>query len=121
MKRKILVIDDEIDLGEVIKDFLDGLGYQTFIALDATQGLDIVVKEKPELVLLDILLPNISGLECLEQIKAKSPETIVIIVSGMQDEQLAKDAIRQGAYDYITKPFDLDYLQNKLLARIFPS
>ena len=121
MKKKVLVIDDELSLCEVIKDFLDSLGYQTYMAIDAIQGLEMIEREKPDVVLLDILMPEVSGLECLQRIKKSRPNTIVIIISGMQDEELAKSAIRHGAYDYITKPFDLDFLENNLLARIFPS
>ena len=118
-KKKILIIDDEMDMGEVVRDYLKDQGYEAFMTLDAVQGLEIVDKEKPDVVLLDILMPQISGMECLQQILQKNPKTIVLMVSGMQDEQIAKEAIRYGAYDYITKPFDLDYLQNSLLKRIF--
>ncbi len=121
MEKKILVIDDELSIGELIKDFLDGSGYTTFIATNAMQGIEIVRAERPALVLVDILMPEISGLECLKRIKQLYPETIVIIVTGLQDEQVAKQAIRQGAYDYILKPFNLDYLEKSILSRIFPS
>ena len=121
MKKKILIIDDEPEIGEIVKDFLNDLNYTTMIAGDATEGLALAQSEKPDLVLLDILMPQISGMECLKQIKELRPETIVVVISGLQDEQLAKQAIRRGAYDYIVKPFDLNFLQNNLLARIFPA
>lgn len=119
MSKKILVIDDEMDMGEIVKDYLEEYGYETMIAVEAVQGLEIVEKEKPQVILLDVLMPEISGIECLQKIKEVSPEAIVIIVSGMQDEQIAKEAIRYGAYDYITKPFDLEYLRTSILGRIF--
>lgn len=118
--KKILVIDDEMAVGEIIKDFLDELGYQTFIAQDAIVGMKLVEKEKPDLILLDVLMPKIGGLEALRRIKEIHPESIVVVMSGLQDEQIAKQAIRRGAYDFISKPFDLIQIQQGLLARIFP-
>ena len=118
--KKILVIDDELTIGEIVKDYLDEMGYRTFISTDAMTGLKLIEKERPDLVLLDVLMPEVGGLECLRRIKEIRPETLVVVVSGLQDEQIAKQAIRRGAYDYITKPFDLEYLQENILARVFP-
>ena len=119
--KKILVIDDESSTGEIIQDFLSDLGYQTLIATDAKRGMELVELENPDLILLDILMPGISGLECLRRIKSMKPDAIVVVVSGLKEEETAKEAIRGGAYDYLTKPFDLSYLQSDLLARIFPN
>ena len=116
--KKILVIDDEPIAGALIRDFLEGRDYKVLVATQAPVGLEIASKEKPDLVLLDMLMPKISGLECLERIKKESPETIVIILSGLQNEEIAKQALALGAYDYIIKPFDLRAIEN-LLARIF--
>ena len=118
--KKILIIDDDISVGEVLKDFLDELGYRTFYAADAKNGIIIAERERPDLILLDVLMPQIGGLEALKRIKEILPDVIVVVMSGLQDEQVAKQAIRRGAYDYITKPFDLIYVQSNLLARIFP-
>ncbi len=117
--KKILVVDDEPEVGELLADFLGLQGYQAITAVRALDGLEKVKSEKPDLVLLDIMMPEIDGLECLRRIRKMSPETIVIIISGIKDEKIAKDAIRQGAYDYIAKPFDLDYLKDNVLGRLF--
>ena len=117
--RKILVIDDEPEVCELLADFLKIHGYEALTAIRALAGLAIAEKEKPELVLLDIMMPEIDGLECLQRILKSSPESLVIMVSGLKDEKIAKEAILRGAYDYLAKPFDLDYLKNNLLARIF--
>ena len=116
--KKILVIDDEPIAGSLIKDFLEGRDYKVFAATQAKVGLEIAAKEKPDLVFLDMLMPQIGGMECLQRIKADSPETIVIILSGLQNEDIAKQALALGAYDYIVKPFNLHAIEN-LLARIF--
>lgn len=118
--KKVLVIDDELTFGEIVKDYLDEMGFQTLIATNAKTGLKLVQKERPDLILLDVLMPEIGGLECLRRIKMMSPDTIVVVISGLQDEQIARQAIRRGAFDYVTKPFDLAYLQENLIARIFP-
>jgi len=117
--RKILVIDDEVEMGEIVHDYLSDEGYKTFKAADAQEGIGLVKKEKPDVVLLDVIMPGMSGLDCLKQIKKLSPQTFVIMVSALQDEHIAKQAIQHGAYDYLTKPFDLSFLSNNLLARIF--
>ena len=120
-ERKILIIDDEITIANMIKDYLDLEGYQTFIALDPLRGIELAKKEKPDLIMLDVLMPKMGGLECLQKIRAVYPEAIIIVVSGLQNEGIAKEAIEQGAYDYITKPFDFQYLQSNILDRIFSS
>ena len=119
--KKVLVIDDEPAMGEVIQDFLDQNGFKTFTATHANQGLEIVEKENPDVILLDIIMPEVSGLDCLKKIKASHPNTIVIIISGLQDQEIAKQALKEGAYDYLTKPFELSYLLDHFLARLFPS
>ena len=119
--RKILIIDDEPEVCELLSDFLKMQGYEALTAVRSEDGLALVETEKPDLVLLDIMMPQIDGLECLQRIRKLKPDTIVIMVSGIKDEKIAKEAIRRGAYDFLGKPFDLSYLKDNLLARIFPS
>lgn len=119
--KKILVVDDEREVGDILRDFFNDSGYETLVALDATSGLRLVKEQKPDLVLLDVVMPKIDGLECLRQIKKTNPDTIVIVVSGLADEQIAKEAIEAGAYDYIVKPFNFSHLRDYLLPRLFPS
>ena len=116
-----MIIDDEPEVCELLADFLKMHGYQAFTAVRAVDGLTLAGTEKPDLVLLDIMMPEIDGLECLQRIRKSSPDSIVIMVSGLKDEKIAKEAIRRGAYDYVAKPFDLAFLRNTLLARIFPA
>ncbi len=117
--KKIVVIDDEVDMVDLLKAFLEIQGYEAFTATNARAGMDIIKEVKPDLVLLDVIMPQVSGLECLQAIKQLFPEMIVIVISGLQDESIAKEAIELGAYDYITKPFDLSRLKSNLLDRIF--
>lgn len=117
--KKILVVDDEPDISELMKAYLENAGYTVITSGTALDAINIVELEKPKVVLLDIVMRDMDGLECLKKIKKNSPETIVIMISGLQDEDIAKEAIRCGAYDYITKPFDFDYLRKNVLNRIF--
>ncbi len=121
MSRKILVIDDEASIGEMIRDYLADEGYEVWISTDIDEGLAVLAQEKPSLVLLDVMLPGIGGVECLKQIKKRFPQTIVVMLSGLHDEDTAKQAIRLGAYDYVTKPFNLSFFQANILSRVFPA
>ena len=117
--KKILVVDDELDVGELLKDYLEMAGYHALLARDAEAAFRLLEAERPDLVMLDIVMPKVDGLEVLRRIKQTYPETIVVMMSGLQNEEIAREAIRQGAYDYLTKPFDFYYLQNNILGRIF--
>src|SRR5687767_11629779 len=110
--KKILVIDDEPVTGQLIKDFLEGQDYNVLLATQAAEGLKIAEKERPDVIFLDMLMPRISGMECLQQIKKTIPESIVIMLSGLQSDDIAKEALGHGAYDYLTKPFNLHSLES---------
>ena len=121
MAKKILIIDDEVDLALLLKEFLETLGYEVFLAGTAANGLEILKKEEPDLVFQDIVMPKVDGLESLQQLKSARPQSIVIVMSGLRDAELARKAIGFGAYDFLLKPLDLQQLQNNILSRIFPA
>ena len=118
-RKVILIIDDEPTIGEMVQDYLKLLGFTAFYAENAEKGIEVIKKEKPSMVLLDVLMPRISGIECLKMIKVVSPETIVVMATAVHDEKTAKQAIEYGAYDYITKPIDFNYLKENVLSRVF--
>jgi DNA-binding NtrC family response regulator len=105
----ILVVDDEVGVRQsfnvVLKDT-----YQVLLAEKGAEALDILEKRSVDLVLLDILLPDMNGIEILEKIKRTHPETDVIMVTAVNDVQTAVIAIKLGAYEYIIKPFVVDEL-----------
>ena len=119
MDKKILIIDDEPNIRSLMVQGLSLEGFEVFSAADGNTGLEILKKNKPSLIFLDLNLPQISGLEILKQIKLISPETVVIMLSGGQDEDVAKEAIELGAYDYVTKPISLRKLIDEFVDRIF--
>ncbi|HEX9781046.1 MAG TPA: response regulator [bacterium] len=121
MERKtILVIDDEQDFAKLLKLNLESAGeYRVLTAGGAEEGLAAIERERPDLVLLDIMMPGLGGLEALPKIKALSPETPVAMVTAVWKEDEAKRAFRAGAYEYITKPVDLEHLRRALLVKLF--
>ncbi len=115
---RVLVVDDDPATRELLHDFLSAKQYDVSEAGTGTEGLHRLREDRPHLVLLDINLPDLSGLEVLRQAKAIDPAVGVIMVTGIQEEETGREAMRAGAFDYITKPLDLHYLENSLWYKI---
>lgn len=101
---RILIVDDNNDICLLLERFLTKQGYKTASALRGEDGLALVRKDTYELVICDFKLPDIDGLEMLRRIKVMSPKTAVIIITGYSDVRIAVQAVKHGAYDYVTKP-----------------
>jgi DNA-binding response OmpR family regulator len=106
----VLVVDDDPDVGSTLLEVLDELGYAGRWVADGASALRALVQAPPDVVLLDILMPGLSGLDALRSIRALVPDVPVIMVSGAADEQLGRRALAHGAFDYVVKPVDLRYL-----------
>ena len=104
-KRRILIVDDEEGIRESFKLIL-GESYQLSFAANALEATTELQRERPDLVILDIKMPKVNGLEFLKQIKAKDSSLPVIIVTGYQSVETAQEAAKNGASDYIPKPFE---------------
>jgi len=104
---RILVIDDNRDVVDILVTFLRGEGYGMLGALTSDEGLKLVSVSRPDLVLLDILMPGMNGIEVIKRIRSINPTTKVIIVTGNADFRLAREALELGAVAYVDKPFDL--------------
>ncbi|KTD87265.1 diguanylate cyclase [Paenibacillus etheri] len=106
----ILLIDDDVELVAYLKESLEKQNYYVSIALSAERGLKIFYETKPDLILLDILLPDISGIEVLNQIigKAKKERIPIIIISGEYSKATQLHAYRLGVMDFLSKPVDID-------------
>ncbi|HZX11654.1 MAG TPA: sigma-54 dependent transcriptional regulator [Acidobacteriota bacterium] len=110
----ILIVDDETLTLNNLKKALEKEGYEIHLADTGERALEIVEKLKPNLVLLDLMLPGISGLEVLKKIKEKGNETIVIMMTAYEILEKAVEAMKLGAYDYILKPFKISDLKNTI-------
>src|SRR5690625_877186 len=101
---KILIIEDEEGISKIIKSYLEKEGYEVLQAFDGREGLDIFNSEDIDLVLLDLMIPEISGEELIKEIRNKS-EIPVIMVTAKVDEKDIINGLKLGADDYMTKPF----------------
>ena len=112
---KILVVDDNEDVLALLKDYLQELkGHTLYTARNAEEAIQQYEAHRPSIVLLDILLPGVNGIEILGKIKRLDPKAHVIMISGVDNEDVAKSAMQKGAADFITKPLDLEYLETQI-------
>ncbi len=111
----ILVIDDEAFVRETISDYLSDSGFGILGAGDGAEGLEVFRSEQPDAVLVDLNMPKVDGFEVLKAVSAESPDTPIIVVSGAGLIQDAINAVRLGAWDFVTKPIvDLNILEHAL-------
>ena len=110
IQKTILVVDDEDGVRESVREVLTDEGYRVVDTADGTQVLGMIREEKPELVLLDIWMPQVDGIGLLKEIKTREPEIPVVMVSGHGNIHTAVTATKFGAFDFIEKPVTLDGL-----------
>ena len=115
---RILVVDDEIEACNVLEEFLNSKGHEVHTALDGAAAISKVKEIRPHLVLLDMIMPGMGGTEVLKEIKKLDPDVGVIMVTVVTDNEEAKKTLEFGAFDYITKPVDLNYLENVVMVKV---
>ncbi|HYL16337.1 MAG TPA: sigma-54 dependent transcriptional regulator [Terriglobales bacterium] len=113
----LIIVDDERAIREACREVAQSLGFNTFVAESAEHAYRIIDAHGVDVVLLDLKLPGVGGLEALHQIKTRRPDAVVVLVTGYGTVQSAVQAMKNGAYDYFTKPFSLDELK-LLLERV---
>jgi two-component system response regulator AtoC len=116
--RSVLVVDDDADVRALLKDLLTEAGYKPRIAKTGGEALEAVAKDLPDLVMMDVKLPDQDGLGVLKTLKREHPELEVIVMTAFGGSSTAIKAMEQGAYDYVTKPFEIDDLL-ATLKRVF--
>ncbi|MBM3155940.1 MAG: sigma-54-dependent Fis family transcriptional regulator [Chloroflexi bacterium] len=114
VKGTILIVDDEESIGNIICRRLGEEGYACEVAADGKEALWKAFVKDFDLVLMDIKMPGMSGMETLPQIVTNHPDTCVIMMTAVVDTETAVEAMKLGAYDYVTKPFDLDDLSMRM-------
>ncbi len=112
--KNVLVIDDDEKICWAFAQFLESEGYSPSIANNAEEGLRRIAADKPDVILLDVRLPGMSGLEALGEIKARHPWVIVIIITAYDDVETTIEAMRLQAFDFVPKPIDLDIVKSVL-------
>ncbi len=119
IKNKVLIVDDDESVNNFLVKFLQRKGYAAVQSVGTgKEALEVIKKEDIKLVLLDIKLPDMNGIEILGKIKEIKKDVDVIMITGFPEESTAKEALKLGAYDYIMKPFDLAYLELCLFTKI---
>ncbi|MEW5866985.1 MAG: sigma-54 dependent transcriptional regulator [Bacillota bacterium] len=108
MVYRVLIVDDEPNMRAVLSDVLAEEGYEVAVARDGAEGIARATSEDFHAVILDLKLPDKSGIDVLRAIKAQTPETVVIMITAYSSVDTAVEAMKCGAYDYITKPFKID-------------
>jgi len=115
---RVLVIDYEDAVCELLQDFLTFKGYEVHTASDGDTAINKAKEVSPHLVLLDIVMPGISGIKVLKEIKKLNPKTEVIIITAVPDQEIITKSIDLGAHDYIRKPMDLKHVENIIMKTI---
>jgi len=110
----ILVADDNPEVREMLEDVLTSLGYVTKTAADGTEAVRAVIADAPDVVLLDVYMPGLSGVGALPTIVAVAPHTKVIMISGSANLDVLKRSLAFGAHDYVTKPFEISSLSRAI-------
>ncbi len=115
---KLLLVDDEKGICDILKDFFKIHGFNVYSAVNGKEALSLIKKQKPQIVILDVQMPDISGLEVLKEIKQIDKNIKVIMVTVLDDEGTKSTAKERGADDFITKPFTTDYLEKVVAKKI---
>ncbi|MFQ6671679.1 MAG: sigma-54-dependent transcriptional regulator [Candidatus Tectimicrobiota bacterium] len=110
MTSKVLVVDDEPDFCEALKDFLTGRGYEVIVAFSGEEAMEVFRQQEPDMVLLDVRMPGQSGLEVLKDIGQQTHDASVIMTTAVDEVATAVEAMKLGAYDYLVKPICTDHL-----------
>ncbi len=111
MPSLVLIVEDEVILGDSISQYLVHHGYATVVARSGEEGVRLVEEANPDVAIADLRLPGIDGLEVLRRVRDISPTTVVILMTADSSVSSAVDAMRRGAFDYLTKPLALEELR----------
>jgi len=118
---RILVVDDEAPVREVLCEYLTSQGYTVDEAANGADALATIRRARPDVILLDIRMPGIDGVEVLRRIRTLDDTLTVIMVTANEDVTLARETLKLGAFDYVAKPFDYDYLDRTVSTGLLKS
>jgi len=112
---KILIVDDNKNIAFLLKSFLEEIDYDVIVSHNGIDALEKVKSLKPDIMILDLLMEGIDGMEVLRRIRLFNKSIGIIVVSAVVNEDIAKEALAKGADEYITKPIDYNYLSESIL------
>ena len=110
----MLIVDDDPDMAETLSDILNDMGYDVAIAENGYRAIEMTRQNKYDVALMDIMMPGINGVETFKEVKRISPQTRVVMMTAYSVEDLLREALKEGAYDVIHKPIDIDKLVSLL-------
>ena len=111
---KVLLVDDEEDFVTTLAERLELRGINTQIAINGESALETIEVSPPDLVVLDVMMPGLGGIDVLQRIKTKHPQLPVILLTGHGSKTQGEEGIRNGAFDYLIKPLNIDELIQKI-------
>lgn len=114
IRARVLVVDDELEMRRMLSEHLVDTGYEVVAVADGEEAMVLTPEYRPNIVLLDLMMAGISGMETLRRLKAMAPRTCVIMVTAVEEIEAAQAALTHGASDYVTKPFSFQYLDSVL-------
>jgi len=115
---RILVVDDEPQIGKFLYEFLTHQGYEVFCAESGEEALRFVKRVRPHIVLLDVRMLGMTGLQTLPKIVELDPRIGIIMVTALQEEEVGRQSLKLGAADFISKPIDLNYLITSITVKL---
>jgi two-component system response regulator (stage 0 sporulation protein F) len=118
---RILVVDDETSVVDVLSEYFAGQGYTVKTANNGEQALGTIPEYRPSVILLDVRMPGLDGVEVLRRIRATDKNVAVIMVTANEDVELARETLKLGAFDYVAKPFDFGYLDQAVTLGLIQS
>ena len=118
IKSRLLVVDDEKDIRDYLTEFFTEKGFEAHSASSGAEALRMLKVLRPHLILLDVKMPEMSGIETLRKIRDLDREVGVIMITGLHDQKVGRDSLKYGASDFITKPIDLHYLETSIMDKI---
>jgi len=112
---KILVVDDEIEICDFVKNFFRERDFEVFTAYNGKEALSLIEAQKPDIILMDVKMPVMDGMQALKEIKMRDIKTRVVMVTAVEDIEKVEEARRYGAVGYVTKPLSLEQLESSVL------
>lgn len=116
MSKKLLLVDDEIEIRGFLQDYFEDRDYQVKIAPDGVEALELFEKENFDLIVCDMMMPRMLGIEFLRRVKEKKPEQRIIMMTGVREESMMAKAKALGCLHYLTKPVQLSDVEAKVAA-----